>query len=263
MIDCKTIAADRKNYIKEYIKQNHMDLCLMVIQVGDDSASNSYIRGKMQDCLEVGIRFIHKHFDLSATTNEIIRTIHDANESVLVNGILVQLPLPSYLDKDRIINSIADSKDVDGFKHNSIFTPCTPKGVMSILEYLHYNVDGKLCCVIGRGDVGKPMVDLLTKHNATVLWCNSHTKDTDLEKYVLAADVVISATGKPQLIKKVRNDQIIIDVGICRGEDGKLCGDVDKSCYGDHMQITPVPCGVGLMTRVALLENLLMGGVNY
>lgn len=107
---------------------------------------------------------------------------------------------------------------------------------------------------------GKPMVDLLTKHNATVLWCNSHTKAFDLEGYILAADVIISATGKPQLIKKIRDDQIVIDVGICRGEDGKLCGDVDKSCYGDQMLITPVPGGVGLMTRVALLENLVYGG---
>lgn len=108
--------------------------------------------------------------------------------------------------------------------------------------------------------VGKPMVDLLTKHNATVLWCNSHTKAFDLEGYILSADVIISATGKPQLIKNVREDQIVIDVGICRGDDGKLCGDVDKSCYGDQMLITPVPGGVGLMTRVALLENLVYGG---
>ena len=104
------------------------------------------------------------------------------------------------------------------------------------------------------------MVDLLTKHNATVLWCNSHTKAFDLEGYILTADVIISATGKPQLIKKIRDDQIVIDVGICRGEDGKLCGDVDKSCYGEQMLITPVPGGVGLMTRVSLLENLVYGG---
>lgn len=104
------------------------------------------------------------------------------------------------------------------------------------------------------------MVDLLTKHNATVLWCNSHTKAFDLEGYILTADVIISATGKPQLIKKIRDDQIVIDVGICRGEDGKLCGDVDKSCYGEQMLITPVPGVVGLMTRVSLLENLVYGG---
>ena len=253
MIDCKSIATDRKRYLKEYIEQNNKDLCLMVIQVGDDPASNSYIRGKMQDCMEVGIRFLHKRFDVSVSTNEIIHTIRDANESVLVNGIIVQLPLPSHLDKDSILNAVVDSKDVDGFKHNSNFTPCTPKGIMTILDHLNYDVDGRLCCVIGRGEVGKPMVDLLTKHNATVLWCNSHTKAFDLEGYILSADVIISATGKPQLIKKVRDDQIVIDVGICRG-------DVDKSCYGEQMLITPVPGGVGLMTRVALLENLVYGG---
>jgi len=260
MIDCKTIAAERKKYLKEYIEQNNKNLCLMVIQVGNDPASNSYIRGKKQDCEEVGIEFLHKRFDISVTTEEIIRVIKAANFSPLVNGIIVQLPLPPHLDKDSILNAVADSKDVDGFKHNSGFTPCTPKGVMTILDHLNYDVDGQLCCVIGRGEVGKPMVDLLTKHNATVLWCNSHTKAFDLEGYILAADVIISATGKPQLIKKIRDDQIVIDVGICRGEDGKLCGDVDKSCYGDQMLITPVPGGVGLMTRVALLENLVYGG---
>ena len=104
------------------------------------------------------------------------------------------------------------------------------------------------------------MVDLLTKHNSAVLWCNSHTKAFYLEVYILSADVIITATGKPQLIKKVRDDQIVIDVGICRGDDGKLYGDVDKSYYGDQILITPVPGGVGLMTRFALLENLVYGG---
>lgn len=260
MIDCKTIAAERKKYLKEYVEQNNKNLCLMVIQVGNDPASNSYIRGKRQDCEEVGIEFLHKRFDISVTTEEIIRVIKAANFSPLVNGIIVQLPLPPHLDKDSILNAVADSKDVDGFKYNSGFTPCTPKGVMTILDHLNYDVDGKLCCVIGRGEVGKPMVDLLTKHNATVLWCNSHTKAFDLEGYILTADVIISATGKPQLIKKIRDDQIVIDVGICRGNDDKLCGDVDKSCYGEQMLITPVPGGVGLMTRVALLENLVYGG---
>lgn len=113
MIDCKAIATERKKYLKEYIEQNNKDLCLMVIQVGDNPASNSYIRGKMQDCMEVGIRFVHKRFDVSVTTNEVIRTIRDANESVLVNGIIVQLPLPPHLDKDSILNAVADSKDVD------------------------------------------------------------------------------------------------------------------------------------------------------
>lgn len=260
MIDCKAIAAERKKYLKEYIEQNNKNLCLMVIQVGDNPASNSYIRGKKQDCEEVGIEFLHKRFDVAVTTEEIIRVIKAANFSPLVNGIIVQLPLPPHLDKDSILNAVADSKDVDGFKYSSGFTPCTPKGVMTILDYLNYDVDSQLCCVIGRGEVGKPMVDLLTKHNATVLWCNSYTKAFDLEGYILAADVIISATGKPQLIKKIRDDQIVIDVGICRGDDGKLCGDVDKSCYGEQMLITPVPCGVGLMTRVALLENLVYGG---
>ena len=258
MIDCKAIAAERKKFLKEYIEQNNKEVCLMVIQVGDDQASNSYIRGKMRDCSEIGVQFLHKRFETSVTTDDIIRTIETANESDSVTGIIVQLPLPSHLDKDRILNAVADSKDVDGFKHGSPYIPCTPKGVMNILNAIHCDVDGKLCCVIGRGEVGKPMVDLLTKHNATVLWCNSHTPSSDLERYIFMADVIISATGKPKLIQTVRNGQVVIDVGIHRGDDGKLCGDVDKACYRDDAQITPVPGGVGLMTRAALLENVVL-----
>lgn len=260
MIDCKALAAERKEQLKEYIERSGQHYCLMVIQVGDDPASNSYIRGKKKDCEEVGIVFIHKHFDCSVTTEEVLQEIYEANRSSFINGIIVQLPLPAHLDQKMITGAIYDSKDVDGFKLFSNYIPCTPKGVLEILDYIGCDVDGKLVCVIGRGSVGRPLVDLLTERNATVLWCNSHTSTEDLEGYVLTADVVISAAGQPNLITSVRQDQIVIDVGINRGEDGKLCGDVSKTCYRDDVQITPVPGGVGLMTRVALLENTVYGG---
>lgn len=260
MINCKTIAAERKQKMKEYIDKNNLNITLAVFQVGDNPASNSYIKGKHKDCDEVGVDFLHIKYDESVSTEEIIRDIQWANINTSINGIIVQLPLPKHLDQGKILNEICDEKDVDGFKHNSPFVPCTPKGVMMILDHIGYDVDGKLCCVIGRGAVGKPMVDELTAKNATVLWCNSHTPEKLLDEYVMISDVVISAAGVPKLIHSYTEDQIIIDVGINRDEDGKLCGDVDKDCYHDDFQITPVPGGVGLMIRVALLENTVYGG---
>jgi len=257
MINCKEIANRYKEELKEHIQANNLNVGLAVIQVGDNPASNSYIKGKKNDCEEVGIKFAHFHYDNSVDTDEIIRLIKSLNSNDEINGIIVQLPLPEHLDKDAILNSIVDDKDVDGFKPNSKFIPCTPKGVMMILDSLGRSVDGKVCCVIGRGEVGKPMVDLLTKNNATVIWCNSHTDKVDLYALISIADIVISATGKIGLIKHVIDEKIIIDVGISRGEDGRLYGDVDKSNYSDSALITPVPGGVGLMTRVALLENTI------
>lgn len=260
MIDCKSLAADRKKKLKSYIQQSGKEYCLLVIQVGNDPASNSYIKGKRKDCDEVGIIFLHKHFSYEVTNKELVDYIINANESDDINGIIVQLPLPSHLDRDLIINTICDEKDVDRFKSSSKFVPCTPKGVLEILDYIKCDLDGKLVCVIGRGSVGRPLVDLLTKRNATVLWCNSHTPKEDLEEYVFTADVVISAVGHSNLIKTVRQDQVVIDIGISRGDDGLLYGDVSKSCYRDDLYITPVPGGVGLMTRVMLLENTVYGG---
>ena len=257
MINCKEIASSYKQKLKDHIDDNNLHVGLAVIQVGDNPASNSYIKGKKSDCEEVGIKFAHFHYDESVSTKEIVELIKSLNTNDEINGIIVQLPLPEHLNQKEILNSIADEKDVDGFKESSKFIPCTPKGVMMILDNLGRSVDGKICCVIGRGEVGKPMVDLLTKHNATVIWCNSHTDKTDLYALISVADIIISATGKIGLIKHVIGDKIVIDVGISRGEDGKLYGDVDKSCYDDSALITPVPGGVGLMTRVALLENTI------
>lgn len=254
MIDCKSIAEKRKQELKEYIQKNNLEVVLAVIQVGDDPASNSYIKGKQKDSEEVGIELIVYHYSENVTTEEIIELIEKLNVTKTVNGIIVQLPLPKHLDKDKILNTIDDCKDVDGFKNTSKFTPCTAKGVMMILDSIGVDVDGKKCCVIGRGEVGKSVVDLLTKHDATVIWCNSHTDTVWMDAFVETSDIIISATGKSELIKSVY-DQIVIDVGISRKEDGKLYGDVDKLCYRDDAMITPVPNGVGLMTRVALLEN--------
>ena len=259
MIDCKKIAKKHKDELKSYIKTNNWTGALAVLQVGEDPASNSYIKGKRADCEEVGITFNHYQYDDNVTTDMLIDDIQELNNDPYIKGIIVQLPLPKHLDVDLILNSIVDEKDVDGFKHTSKFDPCTPKGVMMVLDHLKINVDGQICCVIGRGFVGKPMVELLTKRNATIFWCNSHTSPTKMRVLTGMSRVVVTATGQAGLIKYVNPGVAVIDVGISRGEDGKLYGDVDRSCYDEDKFITPVPGGVGLMTRVALLENVVHG----
>lgn len=261
MIDCKSIAEKRKQELKEYIQKNNLEVVLAVIQVGNDPASNSYVKGQQNDCKEIGIELMRYHYPEDTTTEEVITLIKQLNATQIVNGIIVKLPLPKHLDKDKILNAIDDKKDVDGFKSTSKFTPCTAKGVKMILDSIGVDVDGKICCVIGRGEVGKSVVDVLTKHNATVIWCNSHTNTAWTNTFVDTSDIIISATGKSGLINYVR-DQIVIDVGISRKEDGKLYGDVDKTCYRDDAMITPVPNGVGLMTRVALLEHTVYASNN-
>lgn len=257
MINCKEIASFCKNNIKKEIEENNLKPTLAVIQVGNDPASNSYIKGKKSDCEEVGIDCLHYHLAEDNETWQVMDLIRELNSTPSVHGIIVQLPLPKHMNKDEILNTVVLNKDVDGFRYGSPYTPCTPKGVMSILDNIGVNVDGKICCVIGRGEVGKPMVDLLTKHNATVIWCNSHTPQDDLEFYIASAEIVISAVGKPGIVKNYCDGKIFIDVGITRGEDGKLHGDVDQCNYSEEALITPVPGGVGLMTRVSLLENVL------
>ncbi len=263
MIDCKLIAADHKYRLKRLIKENNIRAALAVIQVGDDPASSSYIKGKSSDCEEVGIKFTHYHFPEDVKEHTVMWLIDVLNRDDSVSGIIVQLPLPKHMDKECILNYIIDAKDVDGIKRSSPFTPCTPLGIMMVLDHLGTSVDGKVCCVAGRGEVGRPTVDLLTKHNATIIWCNSHTKPSDLVRMQAASDIVISATGIPGLIAHPYDGQIILDVGISRGADGKLYGDVSKSCYSDEAMISPVPGGIGLMTRVALLENTVAAAMRW
>lgn len=257
MINCKQIAAEHKTRIKELLESTGCVPTLAVIQVGDNAASNSYIKGKKADCEEVGISMQHYQFEEDRDETDVLYLINKLNNDKNVDGIIVQLPLPAHMDKDKILNSIVDEKDVDGFKHNSKFVPCTPMGVMTILQEMNIDVDGKVCCVIGRGEVGKPMVELLTKYNATVIWCNSHTNKYLLDRMINVANVIISTAGQAGLIQNVPYGKVVIDVGISRVEDGKLYGDVDKSNYSDDALITPVPGGVGLMTRVSLLENVI------
>lgn len=267
-MNCKELASKIKQEIKEQVLLLDNDPVLAVIVVGDNPASKTYIQGKRKDCLECGIHCEVYHFDEEITTSELRQFIHKLNDDDDVNGILVQLPLPDTLDEKEILGEISILKDVDGFREenlgrllteNPFFVPCTPAGIMKILNEFNIEIDGKRCVVIGRSNiVGKPMSLILTNAGGTVTLCHSHTKD--LAEITRQADIIVCAVGKEKFLTAdmVKDGVAVIDVGINRDENGKLCGDVDfenvsKKCSA----ITPVPNGVGLMTRVALLSNLV------
>lgn len=263
IIDCKTFASNWKKEIKE--KVDGKELSLAIVQVGDNPASNSYIKGKVKDCEEVGIAPIVFQINENISEENLIekiRFIQSCND-----GIIVQLPLPKHINVKNIIKIIDPKKDVDGFTLESPYTPCTPLGIMKILKNTLINewnttLEGKNVVVIGRSDiVGRPVAKLLCDANATVTLCHSHTTKYDLIRYARNADIVIVAVGKPKFLtaNQVYGDSIIIDVGI-NMVDGHLVGDVDRESFletnPDNVFLTPVPSGVGLLTRCALLENM-------
>ncbi len=241
---------------------------LAVILIGDDPASQAYVKMKAKACEKVGFYSITHNMPDTISQNEIIATIEMMNDNPRIDGILVQLPLPKHIDTDKIIEVIDPKKDVDGFHPYNVgrlvtgldgFVACTPLGVMKMFEAYSIALEGKDVCVVGASNiVGKPMASLLINANATVTITHVYTKD--LRAHTLAADIIIVGVGLPGLIKAdmVKEGAIVIDIGINRLEDGKLVGDVDfpnvsKKCS----YITPVPGGVGPMTIAMLLENTL------
>lgn len=258
-----------KNYVSSEIASlNGPNPVLAIINVGNDPASEAYIRGKKKDCIECGIIPKLYHFD-SISEENLSNLIMELNIDDSVNGIIVQLPLPKNINPAKITNLIFAEKDVDGFNNenvanlytgNECICPCTPYGVIRLLEYMGYNdLSGKHAVVIGRSNiVGKPMAQMLLNKNATVTIC--HSKTENLKEYTKTADILISAVGKPKFINNeyVKENSIVIDIGITRLENGKLSGDVDLENVLDKVRyITPVPKGMGLVTRAMLLENTL------
>jgi len=241
---------------------------LAVILVGSDSASQVYVRNKVAACEKAGLYSVMEQYDADMTQEALLSRIKELNADPSIHGILVQLPLPAHIDAHLVIETIAAQKDVDGFHVSNagllmtgkpLFRPCTPYGVMKILEAEQVPLRGAVAVVIGASNiVGKPMAMLLQSAGATVTICNSKTKD--LGWHTRHADILVVATGKPKMIdaSMVKAGAIVIDVGINRGADGKLCGDVDfdsvKTVAG---AITPVPGGVGPMTIAMLLVNTL------
>lgn len=256
--------------IKEYVNYQKEAICellikyeeipsFLILQVGDVEASNRYVRNKMKDCEEVGIHPILEKFNEDCSEEDIINKIVYYNTNPIkgykLSGIMLQLPIPEHLNLDKIIDVIPSELDVDGFKKDSICNPCTPKGIIDYLDYCNFDFEGKNAVVIGRSNiVGKPIAKMLLDRNCTVTICHSKTKD--LQKYLSYADLVIVAAGK----RGVMNSQEallakIVDVGI-NFENGKLYGDVIVDPI-DKDRVTPVPGGVGLLTRLALLENIV------
>lgn len=267
LIDGVLASKTLREKIKKQIEAEKIRPCLVVIQIGEDSASNIYIKNKKKACVDVGIKFEHIKFDKNISKETIINEIKRLNDDVLVNGILVQLPIPSHFNEGEIINTISPLKDVDGLTYPNVgnlvlgadgLVPCTPFAVMELLKMYNVKLAGKNVCVVGRSNlVGKPLVQLLLKQDATVSIC--HSKSLDIKSYTKRADVLIVAAGHPNLITKdmVKDKAVVIDVGINK-ENSLLCGDVSFDEVSKKASlITPVPGGVGPMTVACLLKNTL------
>ena len=266
LIDGKKISAQVKDECKERVAKENMNVTLAVIQVGNDPASTVYVGNKKKACEYVGIHSLSYELSEETTEEELLALVEKLNADDTVNGILVQLPLPSHINEDKVIQTISPKKDVDGFHPQSVgalsigqpgFVSCTPAGIIQLLKRSGVVIDGKECVIVGRSNiVGKPMAMLMLRENATVTVCHSHTKD--LKEVTKRADILIVAIGKPKMITAdyVKEGAVVIDVGINRDEEGKLCGDVDFDQVKDKVgMITPVPGGVGPMTITMLMEQ--------
>lgn len=269
IIDGKKISAEIKDEVKEEVaalKEEGKEIALAVIQVGADPASSVYVRNKKRACEYTGIESVSYELPESTTQEELLDIVRKCNEDSKINGILVQLPLPSHIDEDEILLAIDPKKDVDGFHPVSVgnmvigedgFLPCTPAGVIQLLKRSGVEIEGKECVVLGRSNiVGKPMSILLLRENGTVTICHSRTKN--LKEVCKRADILVVAIGKPKFIDDsyVKEGAVIIDVGIHRNENNKLCGDVDfDKVEAKVSAITPVPGGVGPMTIAMLMKN--------
>ena len=269
IIDGKKISSLVKEELKEQVallNQEGKTITLAVIQVGNDPASSVYVGNKKKACEYIGIRSLAYELPETTTQEELIHLVCELNQREDVNGILVQLPLPSHMDEDAVIQTISPSKDVDGFHPVNVgklsigeksFVSCTPAGIIELLKRSDILVEGRECVIVGRSNiVGKPMAQLLLRENGTVTICHSKTKN--LKEITSRADILVVAIGKPKFITAdfVKEGAVVIDVGIHRGEDGKLCGDVDyEEVVKKAGAITPVPGGVGPMTIAMLMKN--------
>ncbi len=272
IISGKEISVKIKDQLKEEvlkIKDEYQRLPkLAVILVGDNQASQVYVRNKERGCAYIGIESLKITHDASFSEAELLKEIEQLNQDDTVDGILVQLPLPKHINEDKVLEAIDPSKDVDGFHPQNVaklflgqksLVPCTPKGMMVLLDEINYDLTGKEVVVVGRSNiVGKPVALLCLQKNATVTIAHSRTKN--LKEVCKRADVLIAAVGRPKMINSeyVKEGAVVLDVGINRDENNKLCGDVDFEDVKDLVHaITPVPGGIGPMTITMLLQNTL------
>ncbi len=252
----------------QVLKEKGVTPGLAVILVGDNSASAVYVRNKKRRAEKLGIDFQLIHFDTTVTEKELLSKINELNNDPAIDGFIVQLPVPDHIDEDKVIEAISPAKDVDGFTPISVGNlwigtpltkPATASGILMMLDYYNVDLDGKNVVIVGRSNiVGKPTAALMLNRNATVTITHSHTKN--LKEITSKADVLVVAIGQAKFIKKdyVKDQAIVIDVGMDRDENGKLCGDVDFDDVKDHVSmITPVPGGVGPMTITALVDQVI------
>ena len=273
IFDGKTVSQGIAESLKKEVSSFEGIPKLVVMSVGNDPASMSYIKSKTKMATVIGIELEHVQFSEDVSEEVLVEAITQFNNDERVNGIILQLPLPEHLNASKLSSLVRSNKDVDGFSSANMgklslnqphFIPCTPSGILDILGFYNYNVEGKSVVILGRSNiVGKPLALELINRGATVTVCNSKTNKTLLRSLCLFADVVVVATGHPNTVSfhDIRNAEVIIDVGINRLESGKLVGDVNFESLLNHQFsgiATPVPGGVGLMTVVNLMKNTIL-----
>ncbi len=273
IIDGKRISQEIKDELKEQMgkrRERGEGRCLAVIQVGKDPASTVYVNNKKKACEYIGIKSLSYELPEETTEQEMLSIVEELNGRDDVDGILVQLPLPEHMNEDKVLLAIAPEKDVDGFHPINVgnlsigrpgYVSCTPAGIIQLLKRSGIEIEGKECVVLGRSNiVGKPMAMLLLRENGTVTVCHSRTRN--LKEITRRADILVVAVGKPRFVdaEYVKKGAIVVDVGIHRNEEGKLCGDVDFDSVAPLASaITPVPGGVGPMTIAMLMWNCVNG----
>lgn len=262
MQNIKEYYTDKLNYYKDYIATNNLKMSLAIFQVGNSEASNRYVRNKIKTCEKAGITCNLYKYDESVSEEEFLTDLALANASKCLTGIIVQLPLPNHISEEKVKLAISPEKDVDGFHPLSKTVPATPLGMINYLEDQGYNFDGKNCVILGRSlIVGQPAHKLLLDRNMNVTMLHTHTSAEDKKFYIEHADLIISAVGRRNILDdsyNIKSCAVILDVGINCDENGKLCGDCNyKSLVNKVAFVSPVPGGVGLLTRLAVIENLI------
>ena len=264
ILDGKALAASIRGDLRKIVTEHNLHPCLAIVTVGDDPASEVYVRNKKKACDEIGIVCRHECLPANTTEFNLIKLIKELNRNEFIHGIIVQLPLPKHINPDTVTDAIWRSKDVDGFGQNSLFHPCTPEGIIRLLDHHLIPIEGKNVVIIGRSNiVGRPLARMMLDRNANVTVLHSKTTNEDRHDFLTKADIIVSAVGSPMLV--VPNDvtpyTTIVDVGINRDQNGKLCGDVHPLAYEFSHAYTPVPGGVGPMTVAMLMEHVVQSAI--
>ena len=263
ILNGKALAESIKGDLHEIVIKHNLHPCLAIVTVGDDPASTIYVRNKKKACDEIGIACRHECLPANTTEFNLIKLIKELNRDESIHGIIVQLPLPKHINPDTVTDAIWRSKDVDGFGQNSLFHPCTPEGIIRLLDHHLIPMEGKNVVILGRSNiVGRPLARMMIDRDANVTVLHSKTGDEDRHGFLEKADIIVSAVGKPNVV--VPDDvwhATIVDVGINRDENGKICGDVDPLAYNYSHAYTPVPGGVGPMTVAMLMEHVVQSAI--